>query len=110
MFSFAKTSGLASDSDKFKIIITLRRAEKFGDTGPYGNFDFLFNPLLHDFFSQFQPKSLKSVAGFRRRTLRLSLALSSLVGAIGRTGLRKEVGLLRPGPRGPKVLRHQMVR
>ena len=23
-------------------------------------------------------------------------------------GLRKEVGLLRPGPRGPKVLPHQM--
>ena len=43
-------------------------------------------------------------------TLRSSLALSSLVGAIGRAGLRKEVGLLRPGPRGPKVLRHQMVR
>ena len=34
----------------------------------------------------------------------MSLALSSLVGAIGRAGLRKEVGLLRPGPRGPKVL------
>ena len=33
----------------------------------------------------------------------MSLALSSLVGAIGRAGLRKEVGLLRPGPRGPKV-------
>ena len=40
----------------------------------------------------------------------MSLALSSLVGAIGRAGLRKEVGLLRPGPCGPKVLRHQMVR
>ena len=37
----------------------------------------------------------------------MSLALSSLVGAIGRAGLRKEVGLLRPGPRGPKVLWHQ---
>ena len=46
MFSFAMTSGLASDSDKFKIIITLRRAQKFGDTGPYKNFDFLFNRLL----------------------------------------------------------------
>ena len=34
MFSFAMTSGSASDSDKFKIIITLRRAQKFGDTGP----------------------------------------------------------------------------
>ena len=31
-----------------------------------------------------------------------SLVLSSVVGAIGRAGLRKEVGLLRPGPRGPK--------
>ena len=90
MFSFDMTSGLASDFDKFKIIITLRRAQKFGDTGPYKNFDFLFNRLLP--------------------TRRSSLALSSLVGAIGRAGLRKEVGLLRPGPRGPKVLRHQMVR
>ena len=42
MFSFAMTSGLASDSDKFKIIITLRRAQKFGDSGPYKNFDFFF--------------------------------------------------------------------
>ena len=40
MFSFAMTSGLASDSDQFKIIITLRRAQKFGDSGPYKNFDF----------------------------------------------------------------------
>ena len=38
-----------------------------------------------------------------------SLVLSSVVGAIGRAGLRKEVGLLRPGPRGLKVLWHQMV-
>ena len=45
MFSFAMTSGLASDFDKFKIIITLRRVQKFGDTGPYKNFDFLFNRL-----------------------------------------------------------------
>ena len=29
MFSFAMTNGLTSDSDKFKIIITLRRAQKF---------------------------------------------------------------------------------
>ena len=28
-----------------KIIITLRRAQKFGDTGPFKNFDFLFNRL-----------------------------------------------------------------
>ena len=53
--------------------------------------------------------SLKNVAGFGRRTLRSSLALP-VVGAIERAGLRKEVGLLRPGPRGPKVLRRQMVR
>ena len=44
----------------------------------------------------------------RRRTLYscLSLALSSAVGAIGRAGLRKEVGLFRPES---AVLRHQMV-
>jgi hypothetical protein len=53
MFSFAMTSGLASDSDKFKIIITLRRAQKFGDTGPYKNFDFLFNRLLTAGFRNF---------------------------------------------------------
>ena len=45
MFSFAMTSGLASDSDMFKIMLTLRRAQKFGDSGPYKNFDFLYNPL-----------------------------------------------------------------
>ena len=44
MFSFAMTSGLASDSDKFKITTTLRRAQKFGDTRPYKNFNFLSNP------------------------------------------------------------------
>ena len=37
MFSFAMTNGLASDSDKFKITIKLRQAQKFGDTGPYKN-------------------------------------------------------------------------
>ena len=36
MFSFAMTSGLASVFDKFKILITLRRAQKFGDTGDTG--------------------------------------------------------------------------
>ena len=50
MFSFAMTSGLASVFDKFKILITLRRAQKFGDTGPCKNFDFLFNPLKPEFF------------------------------------------------------------
>ena len=50
MFSFAMTSGLAWQV-KFKIIITLRRAQKFGDTGPYKNFDFLFNRLPAAIFS-----------------------------------------------------------
>ena len=50
MFSFAMTSGLASDSDKLKMIITLRRAQKFGDTRPYKNFVFLYNPFSPDFF------------------------------------------------------------
>ena len=54
MFSFAMTSGLASVFDKFKIIITLRRAQKFGDTGPCKNFDFLFNPLKSEFFLNFR--------------------------------------------------------
>ena len=53
MFSFAMTSGLASDSDKFKIIITLRRAQKIGDSGPYKNFDFLYNPLMTKVFCNF---------------------------------------------------------
>ena len=67
---------------------------------------FLYSVFCH----HIQLKSLKNVAGFERRTLHSSLALLSFVGAIGRAGLRKEVGLLRPGPCGPKVLRHQMVR
>ena len=53
MFSFAMTSGLASDSDKFKIIITLRRVQKFRDTGPYKNLVFLFNPLVTEVFCNF---------------------------------------------------------
>ena len=31
---FFKLDNMPSDSDKFKIIITLRRAQKSGDTGP----------------------------------------------------------------------------
>ena len=53
MFSFAMTSGLPSVSDKFKIIITLRRAQKFGDTGPYKKFDFLYSPLMTALFCNF---------------------------------------------------------
>ena len=49
MFSFATTSGLASDFDKFKIIITLCQVQKFGDTGPYQNSIFLYNPFSLDF-------------------------------------------------------------
>ena len=57
MFSFAMTSGLASDSDKFKIIITLRRAQKNGVTRPYKNFIFLYNPFNPDFLIKFHLKS-----------------------------------------------------
>ena len=57
MFSFAMTSGLASDSDKFKIIITLRRAQKNGVTRPYKNFIFLYNPFNPDFLIKFHIKS-----------------------------------------------------
>ena len=60
MLSFAMTSGLESDFDKFdkfKIIIMLRWALKFGDIwrylGPYKNFDFLYNPLVLSFFCNF---------------------------------------------------------
>ena len=37
----------------FKIIITLRRAQKIGDSGPYKNFDFLYNPLMTKVFCNF---------------------------------------------------------
>ena len=71
MFSFAMTSGLASDSDKFKIIITLRRAQKFEDMEPYKNLIFLNNPLTEKFFWKFElnamgricPISLKGLNG-----------------------------------------------
>ena len=75
MFSFAMTSGLASDFDEFEIIITLRRVRKFRDTGPYKN---------------------------------LICCLLSV--PLGEQASGKEVGLLRPGPRDPKVFRLQMVR
>ena len=44
------TSGLASDSDKFKITITLLRVQKFEDIGPYNIFNFSYNPLVFEFF------------------------------------------------------------
>ena len=37
--------------DKSKIIVTLCRALKFGDTGPYKNVCFLFISLMLDFFA-----------------------------------------------------------
>ena len=40
--------------DKFKIIITLRRAQKFEDTGLYKNLIFLNNPLTDKFFWKFE--------------------------------------------------------
>ena len=40
-------------SDKFKIIVTLRQAQKFGDIGPYTNFDLLLNRLLTAGFRNF---------------------------------------------------------
>ena len=54
---YAMTSGFASDSDKFKIIKTLRRAQKYRDTGPYKNFDFLYNPLVPEFFFAISAKN-----------------------------------------------------
>ena len=45
------TSGLASDSDKFKITITLCRAQKNRDMGPHKNVIFQINPFLPEFFS-----------------------------------------------------------
>ena len=36
-------------SDKFKIIISLRRTQKLGDTGPHKNFNFQINQFLPDF-------------------------------------------------------------
>ena len=55
MFSFAMTSGLASDSDKFKIIITLRRGAKIWRFGTVKKFDFFVNPFTVQFFLKFKP-------------------------------------------------------
>ena len=49
------------------IIITLRRAQKFGDTGPYKNFDFLFNRLLTAGF-----RNLNHLASLKNREKLLS--------------------------------------
>ena len=73
MFSFAMTSGLASDSDKFKTIIILRRAQKFGDTGPYKNFDFLFNRLPAAIFFEKRVFTMFPNGNCRRITVKLHL-------------------------------------
>ena len=49
-----------------------------------------------------------SLQGFGWRTLSSSLALLSVVGAIGKAFHMKKDGLLRPGHCGPKVLRLQI--
>ena len=83
MFSFAMTSGLASDSDKFKIIITLRWAQKFGDT------------------VMCRGHGVPEMVTPAMRTTAVWLGFLNL------TNMSCSV---LPGPRGPKVLRHQMVR
>ena len=66
MFSFAMTSDRASDSDKFKIIMMLRRAQKFRDSGPYEKFDFLYNPLMTKVSCDFS----RNLASFKKNAKR----------------------------------------
>ena len=97
MFSFALTSGLASDSDKFKIIKTLHRAQTFRDTGPYKN---LICCLLSGFVC-----CLLFVVCFVVFFVVFCCLLFVVCCFLGED-LRKEVGLLMPGPRGPGMLWH----
>ena len=56
-----------SSCSVFEIIITLRRAQKFGDSGPYKNFDFfVYNPLRTKGFCNFSRNlvSFKKDAGY----------------------------------------------
>ena len=94
MFSFAMTSGLASVSDKFKIIITLRRAQKFGDTGPCKILTGPCPPWV-------RAEDAPFVSG---------VVVSCRCHWESRPQEGGGIASLRPGPRGPKVLRHQMVR
>ena len=73
LLGFAMTSGLASDSDKFKIIITLRRAQKFGDTGPYKNFIFFNNPLTDKFFWKFELNAMGRICPMSLKGLNCSI-------------------------------------
>ena len=66
---FSLTSGLENDSDKFKIIITLRQGHKFGDTGPYKNFYFLFNPLRLSVFRKFKLNAMGQICPLSLRGL-----------------------------------------
>ena len=77
MFSFVMTSGLASDSDKFKFITTLRRAQKFGDTEPYKNSNFLFNPSTVVFFIKFELNAMGHICPISLRGLELMPGSSS---------------------------------
>ena len=79
MFSFAMTSGLASDSDKFKIIITLRRAQKFEDMGPYKNLIFLNNPLTDKFFWKFELNAMGRICPISLKGLNVYENSSSLL-------------------------------
>ena len=75
--SFAMTNGLANDSDKFKITITLRRVEEYGDLGFYKNFQFLFSPSVPKFFfynfDTFFMKQRNSLSYEARNLLKMSL-------------------------------------
>ena len=75
MFSFAMASGLASDSDKLKFIITLHWAQKFGDTGPYKNFYFLYNPLLHELFRNFSWNHMLPIGNICNRGIEYTICV-----------------------------------
>ena len=79
MFSFAMTSGLASDSDKFKIIITLRRVQKFEDMGPYKNLIFLNNPLTDNFFLEIELNAMGRICPISLKGLSIMLDKSDLL-------------------------------
>ena len=53
MFSYAMTSDLTSDSDKFKIFIALPQVQNYGDLPSYKNLVFSYNPLVPEIFCNF---------------------------------------------------------
>ena len=76
MFSFAMTGGLASDSNKIKIIITLRWAQKFGDTGPYKNLVFSFNPHLPKVCCNFSRNLASCIKDVEHKWVKLSWCIN----------------------------------